>query len=460
MNKVIRLTLMLLVVPMVASAQWEFAGVFPDSTTYNNSHGMVVDANDNLWSAPYYSLLDEAANTRYNPVFIWDADGVAAEFSPIVGSVTGDSLLRFGPITGVSRGADGNIYIASHGFRMTAATEGAVIGNVWNQSRSFIHVIDPATGEGVEVVEVSVVRVPGTDTALPVTHAPNRLAVTDDGFVAISFVFPASPIQILDPSDNWSVLNTVTTAKVGFSRSLAISADGSMIFNPIDAAFEEGAPAGHIQVLEGGVFEEYSVGNPIAPGANPGSIARYPNSDILFFSGAGVGNDPNAIEPWISGTFYGFSLTSRTVVDETLMWNYVEGDAWRVPRGMAFSDDGLTVYLGSFNQGAGNIQKFTRAEPLSVERGSDVASGFILNQNYPNPFNPSTTISYTLADAGFATIRVYDMLGRVVATLLSQDMPAGTHSVNFDASQLGSGVYLYELSAGNVRLTNKMTLVK
>jgi hypothetical protein len=457
MNKVIRLALMLLVIPMVASAQWEFAGVFPDSTTYNNSHGMVVDANDNLWSAPYFSLLNEAGDERSNPVFIWDADGVAAEFSPIIGTMTGDSLLRFGPITGVSRGADGNIYVASHGFRMTAAATDAapnpVIGGVWRSTTAFIHVINPETGEGVEVVEVKYMR---TETA---SHAPNRPAVTDEGFVALSFVFPASPIVILDPSDEWNVLNTVTSDKLGFSRTLAISSDGSMIFNPQTEPFQEGAPAGHIQVLEGGVFDEYEVGNPIAPGANPGSIARYPNSDILFFSGAGVGNDPNAIEPWVSGTFYGYSLNSRTII-ETFDWNYVEGDAWRIPRGMAFSDDGLTAYLGSFTQGAGNIQKFTRAEALSVERGADVASGFVLNQNYPNPFNPSTTISYTLADAGFTTIRVYDMLGRVVATLLSQDMPAGTHSVNFDASQLGSGVYLYELSAGNVRLTNKMTLVK
>lgn len=453
MNKVIRLTLMLLVVPMVASAQWEFAGVFPDSVRSVNSHGLVVDADNKVWNAPYFSILINDGAERINPVQIWDEEGVAAEFSPIIGTITGDSLLRFGPITGVSKGADGNIYIASHGFRMTATSEGAVIGGVWNSTRAFIHVIDPTTGEGVEVVEVTYERTP---TA---SHAPNRPAVTEDGFVALSFVFPASPIVILDPSDNWSVLNTVTSDKLGFSRSLAISTDGSMIFNPIDAAFEEGAPAGHIQVMEGGVFEEYSIGNPIAPGANPGSIARYPNSDILFFSGAGVGNDPNANEPWISGRFYGFSLNSRTVI-ETFDWNFVEGDAWRIPRGMAFSDDGLTVYLGSFTNAPGAIQRFTRSEALSVERNTDLASGFILNQNYPNPFNPSTTISYTLADAGFATIRVYDMLGRVVATLLSQDMPAGTHSVNFDASQLGSGVYLYELSAGNVRLTNKMTLVK
>ena len=236
-----------------------------------------------------------------------------------------------------------------------------------------------------------------------------------------------------------------------------------MVFNPQTEPYQEGAPAGHIQVLESeSVFDEYSVGNPIAPGANPGSIARYPGSNILYFSGAGVGNDPNAIEPWISSRYYAFSLESRTVLeDDNFDWNYGDEDVtYRIPRSMAFSSDGLTAYVGSFTQGSGNVQRFTRGEPVSVERGSDIAEGFELEQNYPNPFNPTTTISYTIADAGMTTIRVYDMLGRVVSTLVNDNMPAGTHSVNFDAANLGSGVYLYELTSGNVRLTNKMTLVK
>lgn len=452
MKNVIRLTFALLLVPFVANAQWEFAGVFPDSTTYNNAHGLAVDNDGKLWVGPYYSQLTEDESERRNYVYIFNADGTPADFSPIFASSVGDSLLRFAPVTGVSTGADGNIYIATHGYRTTA--EGGLTGNVWNSRRSFIHVIDPSNGEALEVVEITYMR---TETA---SHAPNRPAVTDDGFVAVSFVFPGSPIIILDPSDNWNVLNTVTTEKIGFSRTLAISSDGNMIFNPNNDPFQEGAPMGHTQVWEGdSVFDEYTVGTPIAPGTNPGSIARYPNSDILYFSGAGVGNDPDAVEPWISSRYYGFSLNSWSVVDE-FDWNYGESTTYRIPRAMAFSPDGLTVYVGSFNQGNGNVQKFTRSEPVSIDRGSDIASGFKLEQNYPNPFNPTTTISYTIADAGMTTLRVYDMLGRVVATLVNNEMPAGTYSVNFDASQLSSGIYLYELTSGNVRLTNKMTLVK
>lgn len=452
MKHVIRITLMMLLVPMVASAQWEFAGVFPDSTTLTSTHGLAVDGDGKVWVTPYYSTLDSENNTRFNPIFVFNEDGTQAEFSPIIGSMVGDSLLRFGPLTGANY-YDGKVYVSTHGFRTTAAAEGSVVGGVWNQSRSFIHVIDAETGETLEVAEVTFMR---TETA---SHAPNRPAITMDGFVAVSFVFPASPIVIYDPSDEWNILNTVTTEKLGFSRTLAISADGSQILNPQTEPFEEGAPAGHIQNWVGGVFEEYEVGAPIGPGANPGAIARYMDSDIVYYSGAGVGNDPNAVEPVVSQRYYGHSLNSGEVVD-TFDWNYGDDTVWRIPRAMAFSQDGLTVYVGSFTGGAGNIQKFTRAEPVSIDRGVEVPEGFELEQNYPNPFNPTTAIRYSIGEAGMTTLRVYDMLGRVVATLVNQEMPAGTHNVTFNADQLGSGVYLYELTSGNVRLTNKMTLVK
>ena len=75
---------------------------------------------------------------------------------------------------------------------------------------------------------------------------------------------------------------------------------------------------------------------------------------------------------------------------------------------------------------------------------------FVLNQNYPNPFNPSTAITFSIPQSEAVTLTVYNVLGQKVATLLqSQQMSVGTHSVNFDASQLASGMYLYRLDAGS-----------
>lgn len=85
---------------------------------------------------------------------------------------------------------------------------------------------------------------------------------------------------------------------------------------------------------------------------------------------------------------------------------------------------------------------------------------FNLNQNYPNPFNPTTKISFSLPKEGFTKLVVYDLLGNQVSTLVKEKLNAGTHSVNFDARNLPSGVYLYSLISGNYTSTKKMTLIK
>ncbi len=71
---------------------------------------------------------------------------------------------------------------------------------------------------------------------------------------------------------------------------------------------------------------------------------------------------------------------------------------------------------------------------------------YTLNQNYPNPFNPSTTINFTLPQNGFVTIKIYDVLGKEVSTLVSKEFSAGYFNVNFDASALSSGIYFYQIN--------------
>ncbi|MBA4406497.1 peptidase S8 [bacterium] len=100
---------------------------------------------------------------------------------------------------------------------------------------------------------------------------------------------------------------------------------------------------------------------------------------------------------------------------------------------------------------------------ISLAKDSEeisIPTDYALNQNYPNPFNPTTKISYSLPDANFVTLKIYDMLGSEVATLVNENKPAGKFEVEFDASRLSSGTYVYKLIAGNYQLTKKMQLVK
>jgi hypothetical protein len=85
---------------------------------------------------------------------------------------------------------------------------------------------------------------------------------------------------------------------------------------------------------------------------------------------------------------------------------------------------------------------------------------YALMQNYPNPFNPVTQIDYDLARAGLVTIKVYDILGKEVATLLNADMQPGSHQVAFDGQKLASGIYVYRMTANGFTQVRKMMLVK
>ncbi len=106
-------------------------------------------------------------------------------------------------------------------------------------------------------------------------------------------------------------------------------------------------------------------------------------------------------------------------------------------------------------------------EVLKKEIASEEASeknlipaNFSLEQNYPNPFNPSTRISFSLPEPNFVTLKVYDMLGSEVASLVNENKPAGNYEVEFNALKLSSGTYVYKLIAGNYQLTRKMQLLK
>ena len=91
---------------------------------------------------------------------------------------------------------------------------------------------------------------------------------------------------------------------------------------------------------------------------------------------------------------------------------------------------------------------------------NELSLNFRLNPAYPNPFNPSTVIPFQTATASDVTIQVFDMLGRNVATLVDEFMPAGNHTVQFDASGLSSGVYLVRLNTAGVQQTRSVSLIK
>ncbi len=94
------------------------------------------------------------------------------------------------------------------------------------------------------------------------------------------------------------------------------------------------------------------------------------------------------------------------------------------------------------------------------DKPDEVVNKYSLSQNYPNPFNPTTTIKFSILHSQFSTLKVYDILGREVTTLVNEVKSPGTYEVEFNASQLASGVYFYRLTAGDFMQTKKMMLLK
>jgi hypothetical protein len=89
-----------------------------------------------------------------------------------------------------------------------------------------------------------------------------------------------------------------------------------------------------------------------------------------------------------------------------------------------------------------------------------IPNKFILYNNYPNPFNPTTNISYSLPQTSFVTLKVFDLTGREVSTLVNEQKSAGKYEVEFNGGNLSSGIYFYRISSGNFSQTKKLVLIK
>jgi len=98
-------------------------------------------------------------------------------------------------------------------------------------------------------------------------------------------------------------------------------------------------------------------------------------------------------------------------------------------------------------------------EEISLNIGETITD-YALDQNYPNPFNPTTTIAYQIPNDGRVTIKIFDVTGREVTTLVDEFKPSGQYSVKFDASRLSSGIYFYSIRSGDYNAVKKMSLIK
>jgi hypothetical protein len=220
---------------------------------------------------------------------------------------------------------------------------------------------------------------------------------------------------------NWTSENEgLTTSEV-----LALAVKGSNLF--------AGTKGGRLYLSE----DKGDTWTPVDSGLGGEDILSFATSGNSLFAGTGGG---------------GVYLTSNNGAS----WSHVNEGLGGIIYSLTIADGDL--YAGTHGSSVWRrplSEMITSAERISGEHPSVYA----LSRNYPNPFNPTTKIHFTIVNRHLTRVNVFDLLGRTVATLVNEVKAPGTYTVEFDGSDLPSGVYFYRLQAGNFAQTRKMMLL-
>ncbi|MBK7229115.1 MAG: T9SS type A sorting domain-containing protein [Ignavibacteriales bacterium] len=441
MKKGILTTLVLFSLLSIASfaQQWVNQGAWPDATVRGQLHGVTVDPDGKVWAGNFGTEkilpVGSSDSIVVNQIRVYNADGSPASFSPIwkvVGNGINDTL-KATNVRGLRTDNNGNILL--------------VLGN------KKMYRFNYQTGAGMNKVDLAVAN-GGTYTS------PTAPAVSNDGKIFVGPVVNAG-YPIMEFDTDFNKVGEVTPAFTisGFSRTLECSADGNTVYFPI---YDRKFTMIYQRPDELSSFDSVGV---LFTGTSCESMGFQDAAKTkLWFSAGSFFAAPNGVpdSPWVANNWYKYDVTSGNVdMVNTIQWSFnVPNSENERPRGIAFSPDGNSAYVGVFGQASDLVQKITNDGSGVDENGQSVVDGYKLSQNYPNPFNPTTKINFELRESGFATLKVYDMLGNEVATLIQNELTSGAHSVNFSASNIASGTYFYQLNVNGTRITNKMVVLK
>ncbi len=441
------LSLVMVAFLTTANAQWKYAKVFPDTNlTLSNglNNCMTVDPNGRVWIMPYTGSNDSVKTA---------AGTYAGAWHFYVYNPDGSLYKTYGPILDFN-GTPDTLFTAAAGYGMTTDHEGNIVAV---KNSLTIRKIDYQTGK--ETARSAVSPIPGYKSSMtsPMCDASDEVFITT--------VIPTTGVgPVALASDFSSVLISVDTSMYGsYSRNLTVTADGNDVW-----VHHIGLGSLHYHSNNGTLGPYVLDPDTAFKNLVIESSAWQPKTGWLWVSSGNVTSGmPNP--PYSGYAWYGFDMTNRTapVLKDSIVWNPNTGLAGDLiasdprPRGIAFSPSGDTAYVAAFGPSKGFIEMFTGKATAISQPPGNVPSSYSLLQNYPNPFNPSTKIDFAMKATGKVTLKVYDVLGREVATLVNGVQAAGQHSVVFNANNLPSGVYFYSLTTSDgQKFTKKMIFMK
>ena len=457
--------------PLTASAQWTFDTVFPQDTLFTNANGLqgvAVDDDGTVFLQTFNTAADSidigGTTTGVIGLRIFNPDGTEVDASPLIyieyadGTTPRDTLGFFSIVDGT-----GNVSTdtrTGRGLRYCAAEDAVYVSQF-----DTIFKLDAETYQGLAKVN------PFGGASI------SAVGVDDNCNVTVQSVATGGrSITQFDP-DLQAVTGTVGLAS-DFTRTLLVSPDGNTVF---ETAFENPYSVVYQRPDE---FSPYdSLGYTLA-GLRVESTAINPKTGYYWFSAgnrsSAAPSPPNQYTDPVTGdtlrtnyssvTWYAFDPADLFDENGTPVLNPTPVDSIRYnmpgaddtagqgrPRGISFTADGDTAYVVLYNF-AGGVQRFVRGEGTATESGA--FSRGRLDQNRPNPFSGSTSIQFELDRASTVTLRVFDAMGRQVATLANGPLAAGPHAFRFDAGSLASGVYVYTLNVEGEVSSRRMMVVR
>ncbi len=456
MKKLLVTIIVAMAIVTLATAQvWKFDS---DFAHLKNPHGVVVTPDGKIWTANYSkkdTLITGTDTLITNPIYIYNPDGTLEETLRILSGPAGtDTLVN--TCRGISLDNDGNVLYTHY-------------GEIWHinyQTHELMHIFNPHN------------------------YSMTEAAATEDGYYYCGHVGPGKPLYILD--SDFQLFGYVTDTLKGLQRSIVCSKDGNNIF--VGKIYSGDNGVQHFQSIDGAGAESEA----FVPVDTFGTVYEYVTEDSVLVHkmwGQCLDWDHQGLL-WV-GTYWdvdSLAFTAWYALDSTQNWAVVDtighlyikpGQGWvgapegvgayYAPRGIAFSADGKTAYTADFD--GGFIKKWTNPNPKGPgssiiplsdlvittidENGQrSIVVDFQLKQNYPNPFNPTTAIPFDLKTAKHVVLKVYDMNGRLIQTLINKKLTPGHYEFKFDGSNLASGTYIYQLLVDNQMVNKKMVLVK
>ncbi len=346
------------------------------------------------------------------------------------------------------------------GIRRTS-DGGATWSTVYNTNFSFydIKFLNASTGFAVGDANSS----GDTSVVAKTTDAGKTWTIISKPYTGITSngYYDFEGLSLVDASHFWAV---------SYGASIYYSTDGgySWSFNDSIRVSDSGQPLRDIQFVNadsgwavGGISGDAVMAQTTDGGAHW-------SSSILSYSFSGGSIEEihmiNSQKGWFVSKSNGPSWLAKTTDGGTTWSDQTPASASGSFTGfysMSVVNDTVAYAVGNVYPNISYVYKTTSGGVTAVENtSSGKITKFYLAQNYPNPFNPTTLIKYQMPKDGFVTIKLYDILGREVKTLVNEYQTAGSYDINFNAEDLASGVYIYQMRAGDFLSSKKLVLMK